>query len=198
MDNPMNKALKGIDFERAMRELPDYSPCDSPIEDIFYIQIQKYLSSECEVNRQFECKTKIGTFYLDFLIRLGERKLGFECDGKDFHDMNQDWIRDKAIIDAQLVDRIFRVRGRDIVYNLPDCFDIIREVEPTLFSQRGHLNIKQLATRDSDKYDTQHEITSGGFAVARYLTPNENTEDDHIDDHIYDHAIIISWLERAN
>jgi very-short-patch-repair endonuclease len=186
----INKDRKGFDIEKAMRELPDYSPCDSPIEDIFYLQIQKYLSSGCKINRQFECKTKIGTFYLDFLIQIDGRNLGFECDGKDYHtDIDRDEKRDQAIIEAGLADRIFRVRGRDIVYHLPDCLDIIREVEPSLISERGHLNIKQLATRENERDDMRYGNTSRGFVVMRFLTAEYDGE--------HDHTVMITWFEKT-
>ena len=183
------KDHKDFDIERAMREMPDYSPCDSPIEDIFYNEVQKYLSHGCETNRQFECKITTGTLYLDFLVRVGSRNIGFECDGKDYHDIDRDAIRDKAILDAQLADRIFRLRGRDIVYHLPDCFDLIREIEPTLFASRGQLNIKQLATRENERDDMRFAGTSRGCAIARFFTvPME---------YKHSHTVIVSWFERA-
>src|SRR6185369_911240 len=90
------------DFSRAFW---DDSRCDSPIEDLFYYDFQKVMSEDGTIHRQVECPTPIGTFRLDFMLQLPARRVGFECDGKDFHNEEADSIRDRAIIEAGHLDR---------------------------------------------------------------------------------------------
>ena len=106
--------------------MPDTTPCNSPIEDIFYADIQKRITQEAEILRQFECTTRSGTFYLDFLIIVAGRRVGVECGGKDFHERVRYSVRDRAIIDAGHAHRIYRLPGRDICYHLYYALDLIR------------------------------------------------------------------------
>lgn len=185
--------LSAFDFNRASRELPDLSPCDSPIEDIFYYEFQKCVASEAEVWRQFECLTPGGTFYLDFLVTVGDRRVGFECDGKDFHNKLRDRNRDRAIVDAGFADRIYRLRGHDIFSHLHDALDLIRVRDSSLFSERGHHIIEALASRKGEHRD---EIPDRfwGFSSAVYRWfEREGEEDGEYD--IYDEAIVC-WTDR--
>jgi hypothetical protein len=180
-----------FNFERALRELPDLSPCDSPIEDIFYYEFQKCVATLAVTSRQFECPTPDGTFYLDFLVASGSRRVGFECDGKDFHDRLRDRARDRAIVDAGHAHRIYRLRGHDIWHHLHDALDLIRVRDRSLFSERGHHIIEALASREPEHRD---EIPDRywGFtsAVFRWFVQESDEDDD-----IYDEAIVC-WTDR--
>lgn len=139
----------------------DHSSCDSPIEGLFYREIQKWLPYGANITRQVECQTPFVTFYLDFLVEFKGRRVGFECDGKEFHEELRDSVRDRAIIAAGHADRIYRIRGRDIVFHLHDALDLIRIREATLFSERGHKNIETLATRERLRTDTFRKRLDG-------------------------------------
>jgi len=165
-------------FEAAIRALPDYSCCNSAIEHIFYVDIQKHIAPGAVVSRQFECSTQIGKFYLDFSVEIAGRRVAFECDGKDYHEAIRDSKRDRAIVDAGLVNRIYRLRGYDICFHLHDALDLIRVRDPSIFSARGHDNIEALATRPAEHRDESCRPKSGfPFAALRWYKEQQEAGD---------------------
>jgi hypothetical protein len=93
-------------------------PCDSPIEDIFLWEFRKVAEENIQVRRQQYCRTDAGAFKLDFVLSRAQDgpKIGVECDGRDFHFEARDSQRDAAIISAHFLDKIYRLRGRDIYF----------------------------------------------------------------------------------
>src|SRR5215468_3828370 len=142
----IKEVLQHFGLDEALRRIPDLSPCNSPIENIFYYDFQKRIKAEVKVRRQVECKTPIGIFYLDFVAEFENRRLGFECDGRDYHQASRDAARDRAIIQSGYADRIYRLRGHDLFFRLNDLLDLIRIRESRLFSERGQSNIEALAS----------------------------------------------------
>jgi hypothetical protein len=69
--------LKNLSLKDLLRAFLDYSRCDSPIEDIFYYDFQKVMSEDAMIPRQVECFTPIGSFRLDFMLQLPNRRVGF-------------------------------------------------------------------------------------------------------------------------
>lgn len=132
-----------VEFER--ERLIPREPCDSPIEDIFLDEFRKVANYEISVGRQHECKTRSGAFRLDFILShvANGMKLGIECDGRDFHSPASDSQRDAAIVSAGIVDKIYRLRGRDLTFRVHDALHLLASLEPWLFSERG---IAQLTT----------------------------------------------------
>jgi hypothetical protein len=145
----------------------DHSPCDSPIEDIFYREAQKWLAEGVTLDRQVECVTPIAAFRLDFCAEVGPRKIGIECDGKEFHSRDRDFRRDTAIIQAGCADVIYRLAGKEIVHHLHDCLDLLRIAEPRLFSERGRRNIEALASRPFE------DVFAIGRATRIFLEPED-------------------------
>jgi hypothetical protein len=146
---------------------PIYNPpYDSPLEDDFAYHITKYLDPTIRLTPQYEVKTICGTFRLDFVAEAAGRKIGFECDGKDFHDVSRDEWRDAMILGSKSIDAIYRMRGSDIYYHINDILHFISRWNPELFSQRGLLNLQTLA---SDAVRRNSEEYSKCFAFIRYL-----------------------------
>lgn len=100
-------------------------PYDSPIEEEFIRNFIKYIDLEIETFPQHEIKTSHGCFKLDFAIKVKDKFIGIECDGKDFHNIGRDTLRDIIIIDNSSIADIFRFRGSDITYFLNECLLII-------------------------------------------------------------------------
>jgi len=174
-DITMNETINSL----SLSVLHDFSKCDSPIEDIFYAEVQKLIVPDAVIFRQPECITRNGTFYLDFLIQVGKRRVGFECDGKDFHDNVRDSSRDKAIIESGYANRIYRLRGRDIVFHFYDAMDLIRVRDRSLFSERGHHIIKSLSSRTEEYMDESVRPTNSfpSAAVRWYKRDPEEYND---------------------
>ena len=132
---------------------PFYNPpYDSPIEDILAYHIVKYLDQRVSFIPQVEVKTICGIFRVDFMVYgVNGEKIGFECDGKEFHEEGHDEWRDAMILGADKADTMYRLRGSDITYHINDVLYALSQWSPTIFSQRGYINLGLLA---SDKART--------------------------------------------
>ncbi|MBI5802346.1 MAG: hypothetical protein HZA92_16675 [Verrucomicrobia bacterium] len=118
--------------------------CDSPIEDMFLWDFKKVAAQDIRVRRQHECQTRVGTFRLDFMIWSihANRRIGIECDGRDYHHVPSDARRDVAIVEADIVDRVYRFRGTDLCYRIQTVLNILGQREPWILSERGKGNLK--------------------------------------------------------
>ena len=92
-------------------------------------------------------------------------KIGFECDGKEYHDSSRDDWRDAMILGGGHVDSIFRFRGCDLTYHLEDLLFIVSRYEPNIFSKRGLLNLSNLASSFIRNRDFQLTDTSVLYSV---------------------------------
>lgn len=123
----------------------------SPIERFLFERINKFKNSGVDVILQYEVITIDSTFYVDLVLAIGSKKIGIECDGKDFHEGEENEIydewRDALILETGKIDTIFRFRGKDIHFftdeiifilarQLPDFFDYTLIFKyPTLFKK---------------------------------------------------------------
>lgn len=157
---------------------PIYSPpYDSPLEDDFAYHITKYLEPTISLIPQYEVKTICGIFRLDFMVDTLSGKIGFECDGKDFHDVSRDEWRDSMILGSKGVDAIYRMRGQDLYYHINDILYFISRWNPELFSHRGLVNLHTLA---SDAVRTNSEEYSQCVAFIRYQEDEDQVPIDMI------------------
>ncbi|MFQ5875594.1 MAG: hypothetical protein ACE5JL_17600 [Dehalococcoidia bacterium] len=119
-------------------------PYDSPIEQILAWHLTRYLEWDVEFDKQVEIHTRHGLFRADFVLSHMGEKIEVECDGRDFHDQSRDELRDAIVLGEGHVDTIYRFRGCDITYNPADCVWLMSVLDPSLFSQRGHLHLDRL------------------------------------------------------
>jgi len=127
----------------------DIESVESDLERIFAENLQKYLREDVLLMTQIEVNTICGKFRLDFLIQYNGQRYAFECDGKDFHNEFRDEWRDAMILGAGEVDFIYRLRGRDLYYHMEDCLYVISKWIPSIFSQRGLINLTRLASEEA-------------------------------------------------
>lgn len=154
--------------------MPSYysPPYDSPIEDAFAYAITKYLADDVLLEKQVAVSTICGRFVVGFILSSPTiRRIGIECDGRDFHDAHGDEWRDATILGGKHVESIYRLRGADITYHLDDLLYIICRLEPEIFSNRGLVNLHTLASddakaksfeRSSDWHHIQYASEEGG------------------------------------
>lgn len=137
-----------FDNATAGRTRPHYSPpYDSPIEDMFAWHMVKYVAEIAAFVPQAEVRTVCGGFRIDFVVAVAGRRVGFECDGAAYHDEARDELRDALILfDARAVDSLFRLRGTDIHYRMPDLVYLLACYEPGIFSERAKAQIPRLAS----------------------------------------------------
>jgi hypothetical protein len=120
------------------------SKLESPLEELFIETLEKYLSPKSNIFPQFEVTTLAGKFRLDFLLTVEDKKIAFECDGKDFHDEWRDEWRDALILGNGEIDTIYRFRGKDLHTFLDDCIYLIYHYDTELFNDRYPLIVRGL------------------------------------------------------
>ena len=126
---------------------PAYDPpYESPIEDIFAINVVKYLHEDTDFDKQVEVRTIAGAFRLDFVIRRNGKRVAVECDGRDFHDDYRDEWRDAMIFGADAVDVIYRLPGCCIFSIIEHVLQRMAKEDTELFSDRGQIILDKLAS----------------------------------------------------
>lgn len=154
----------------------DPSICESPIEDLFVDEFRKFANDQVSIRGQYEVETHIGRFRLDFVLECPAcgAKIGIECDGRDFHSADRDSERDAAIVRTQVVDKVYRLRGRDIHFRIHDSLHLLAFCEPGLFSERGRINLGSLSHPEHLREDHKGEwMMHFPFAALReYLRPS--------------------------
>ena len=174
-----------------------YDECESPVEDIFLEEFRKVANDEIRVWRQHECQTSAGTFRLDFALGHIARgpEIGIECDGRDFHSADRDRKRDAAIVAVGIVNKIYRLRGRDLFFRVFHTLDLLATVEPGLFSQRGLVNLETLCSPRSRCEDfTGPGMRKFAHGVFRYFGfPADEEEDEEFRPL---QPVIINWTQR--
>lgn len=166
-------------FKFRLEDIPptaDRSKLESPLEVMFIETLEKYLSGKAEIVPQYEIVTLAGKFRLDFLLTVGEQKIGFECDGKEFHDEWRDEWRDALILGSGEIDTIYRFRGSDLYLNMDDCIYLIYHNDKALFSGRYEIIARQLISDElKEKLATIPQFDSESTTVG-YPLLTENGE----------------------
>jgi len=127
---------KPKNFGYQQRTRVDYSKIESPLEYHFITQLEKHLNSEVVLNCQWCVTTNGGRFRLDFLIEFKGKKIGIECDGKDFHNEYRDEWRDALILGSNQADVVYRFSGTDLFCFLNDCIHVLYHYESQIFNKR--------------------------------------------------------------
>jgi len=124
-------------------------PFESPLEEKFSWAIIKYLDPSVRFKKQITVLTFVGTFRIDFVTCQQDVRIGFECDGEDFHDPFRDECRDALILGGNQVDAIYRIKGKDIEHHVEDCLYLMSRWDPQLFSSRGRHNLAILSSKEA-------------------------------------------------
>ena len=181
--------------------------CESPIEAVFLWEFRKVAAEDITVRRQQYCRTAAGAFKLDFVLSSvnGGVKIGIECDGKDFHSEERDSQRDAAIVATRVVDKIYRLRGRDIHFRIHDSLHLLSQREAWLFSERGQILLDQLSECESRREDVWGVMQPPGFPygiMRSYLErPRNSDEGDYPDEepegeYVPKFPTLICWTQR--
>lgn len=155
--------------------VPSYysPPYDSPIEDAFAYAVTKYLGGDVLLETQVAVATICGRFVMDFVVSSPTAgRIGIECDGRDYHDEHRDEWRDASILGGKHVDSMYRLRGSDITYHLDDVLYILCQLEPGLFSARGLMNLRVLA---SDEAKVKSFERSNDWHHIRYVSDEDGS-----------------------
>lgn len=142
-----NESFRNLGQPRAPRE-----KLESSLEEQFAQGLEKYLNPYSEILPQFEVQTILGKYRLDFVVSLNGHIIGFECDGKDYHDDFRDEWRDALILHSKQIDTIYRFRGKDIFTFLDDCIHIIYKHDSFIFNDRYEHHYGLLVSPDTLNY----------------------------------------------
>lgn len=128
---------------------------------------------------QRECRIGHKVFYLDFVLSNEKKKksLGIECDGKEFHQVTTDSIRDTAILQSGAVQEIVRIPGRDIWFRVHDVFQMISTRSDWVFSLGGLVNIRVRAEREHLCCDTWAALNGTIYETQARQYLNSGEED---------------------
>jgi len=135
-------------------------PYESPIEELFAWNVVKYLDSSVDFEKQVSVRTICGEFRLDFLAQYEGKRVAFECDGREYHDLNRkgrDEWRDAMILGGNAADVIYRLRGTDLMYHTEDLLFMVSKLDPELFPGRSQLILRKLASQEARSYDTSDD-----------------------------------------
>lgn len=125
-------------------------PYDSPLEESFAWSMSKVISPNMTVEKQLSVPTQFATFRLDLLVSGGERRVGIELDGAEFHKdkHTEDYTRDALILYEGACDVIYRIEGKDAYHRPYACLKLIAEEDSSLFSERGWTLLMRLAEEE--------------------------------------------------
>jgi hypothetical protein len=136
-----------LDTEQVYRTIPDaMNTFESPLESLFFDQLLKQLPRGVPLQTQVLAETRCGTFRLDMMATVQNRRVGIECDGKEYHDEYRDEWRDAMILGDGQADEIIRFRGCDLTYHLDDCMFLLSKIQPLLFFGRHSDVVERLAS----------------------------------------------------
>jgi len=126
-------------------------PFDSPIEDLFASACFAHLDAKVTIEPQCEVSSKHGLFFIDFVLMNENKRIGVECDGKDYHHFLRDELRDAILLGEGHLTTIYHFRGCDLVYHPGDCAWLMSLLDRNMFSERGKLHLAKLRTLETDK-----------------------------------------------
>ena len=126
----------------------DRALIESPLEERFIQKLEKYLSPHVTIHPQYKIATIAGKYRIDFVLMVENKKIAFECDGKDFHDEWKDEWRDALILGTGDINTIYRLKGCDIHTFLEDCIYLIYYFDKSLFNERYPLLAPRLISEE--------------------------------------------------
>jgi hypothetical protein len=152
---------------------------DSPLEELLFDQLSKQLPRGAPLENQVDVETICGPFRLDFMATVQNRRIGIECDGKEFHDQYRDEWRDAMILGDRRADEIIRFRGCDLTYHLEDCVFLLSKIQPLLFTERHALVVRRLASENARRY-AEGETDIASCAMLTYGFIGKSRAEDYI------------------
>lgn len=138
------------------RSVP-YFTGDSPIEEAFWHEAHKWLDWRQDFEEQHEVLG--GKYRIDFSVRNARGVVGFECDGKEFHNYEKDLARDREILGRTEFTNIVRMRGCDIWFNAFSTVRAVSNLLPHLFRCEMGEHLGQ----DFDFDGGYHDYSRDGF-----------------------------------
>jgi len=139
---------------------------ESPLATRLERALELHISDQTTLIREYQCETPWANFRIDLVAQTPLVRIGFECDGKYFHDRHRDEIRDSLILGQKCVETIYRFPGDQVNFAIHDMLYLVSLYDPTVFTERGR---KVLATQACDSVKSHEPNGYGGMIIgSRY------------------------------
>ena len=183
-----------MDLNSSFNSLPT-GPFDSPAEERFLHHLTKALAADASYDDHVPVDTLCGPFVIDYVVSVATRRVGFEIDGREFHDAERDVWRDAAILASGVVDAMIHIRASDL-YRYPyDTLCLISRAEGALFSERGRSVLERLAHRAVRRIEVD---PNGEYLGAVIWRQEDELESEDLDEEVAEECDDdISPTERA-
>lgn len=129
-------------------------PYERPVEDEFAWHLVKYLDPSVALAYQVKVETPCAPVWVDFVIEQGARRVAIEVD--DVASITEPFAstraRDALLLGTGAVDVLYRIRAEDALSGLHDVLLVAARHDPSLFSERGRINLNTLASFAAGAY----------------------------------------------
>lgn len=128
------------------------------IDDEFGWEIRKHLVATAWCEQRMRVPTLFGFVTLDFHVRVGKLRVGFLYDGLTAAPGFAGIWQDAAMVGANAVDVVYRLRQSDFDERLADILYLVSRADLRLFSERGLLNLESLASAPARRCRVKEEL----------------------------------------
>lgn len=138
---------------------PVYAPpYAGTLHDEFAWHLVKYLREDAVLRAEVPVEAPGARFELDFVVEAPGRRVAFEIGGgRDARDAQRHFARDASVMDAGAVDALYRLRGSDLFHRIEDVLFLASLWDAALFSERGRINLRTLASPEARLLDVRPE-----------------------------------------
>lgn len=179
-------------------------PYERPLEDEFAWHLVKYLRPIAGLRYQVKVETPCMNAWVDFVIEHGDpngrRRIGIEIGAsvddavaQEEVDGEQERYRDALVIGSGALDVLYRFRATDLLYRPHDALYVAAMWDPTLFTERGQINLHTLASPEARPYRPRPHET-----IARVKYTSATTEDETPSAQEVPASLIVKRLSRAH
>lgn len=125
-------------------------PYETPLEDELAWHLVKYLRANARLDYQAKIVTAGGTFWVDFVLTIGQQRIGIECGLLDAEaDTQAERFRDALVVGSGAVDVLYRMRGTDLFYRMEDLLYLLAQAHSDAFTPRACINLERLASPEA-------------------------------------------------
>lgn len=108
-------------------------------------ELAKHLAPTILPTAQLAFQTPFGPYVLDLLLQLGSLRVGIKCSDDVQPGFLGLW-QDAALVGCSGVNVIYRFRSQDLRDHLEDCLFVVALSDPQLFTSRGQIILRRLAS----------------------------------------------------
>ena len=148
-------------------------PYRGALQDELAWHLVKYLPETARLLSEHEVEVQTATgpavYTRDFVVELPSgpapgaplRRVAFELsDSRSLRDHDLRLRRDATLLAAGAVDAVFRLRGSDLMGAMEDVLFLASVWDPMLFSERGRINLRTLASAEAKALSLRPEQPS--------------------------------------